>query len=783
MTISILAQREIGNSEVLSATNEEGLIVEQLVPDTGNTGNLSNELKGPLTTTAVTPKIEIVTGGDLGAADYKYSIDAGSNYLGIEADGTWGNGAGGTELTARFADTAPCYISKPTPPVDTTGDGVPDTVFAAVLRTSTTPDQIDIIKTTDMSMKGAWTTVATDVTITTPQPYRPALAYDHIGKAFALFYQVDSTGTEHLSYKKSTDFCVTWVQKDADIFGDTLEYSHLDAIFVRQETNQYDMFFCVCKVNSDLGSGATDHITYAYVNTGNDNMIAGVQHADYIISDETDGLDKDNPTICRVDDGTGEGYTACFFEITSGGDPGIYMRDGISSLNLANSWSAPDQALWDADSNDSNPMACVWQDDTIYVVFQDAGISGIQYSKFTDGDANYSAAATVIDTANTETNAVVANIGGVLWCGYLDGSTFDIEAVVSRYLVTYAAGKEFPTRAAGRQYDYNSRWFGWQYLDNSLWILWGGEGGAAADTYTSPTSYDFGKERCIQWNPSRPTRATGDNAVWWLTFDMGANDALEVDRIAAMFNTETALFQMDDASSFDSDGGNPQVETTLSTVIETLSAAVWASDGTIYKSGGTMTVHEYKGYKVKGDTTGTVYEITDNDAERLYIRGTDVSALNGEDAKILSDRAWASQTAARHRYMRFGWDAAEAQQTSENYYEIPFLMFGKRLALTDPNTTKDVMTDQSVETYPLSSGRVLRNKMGGQRVDHALTLAKLATAQYDSLRAHFKYLDNATVPFVLIPDDSVTTDFRVVYVGEAIEWDAVFTTVFLPELI
>ena len=180
------------------------------------------------------------------------------------------------------------------------------------------------------------------------------------------------------------------------------------------------------------------------------------------------------------------------------------------------------------------------------------------------------------------------------------------------------------------------------WLDSGLLLGAFNGGGVPGDSYTVQTAYEYDKRNLWrEFRPSRYTKASSDGADLRLVLDAGASGVWSV-RYPVIFGTNARSidFEMNASDSW----GAPAVSQTMTTTIAT---------------GTTSTVNRGPGYI--GPTTGgwkpgqfrsdgdahryflaigpDTYEITDNDADRLYVSGVDFSATPGSTFYVFSDRA------------------------------------------------------------------------------------------------------------------------------------------------
>jgi hypothetical protein len=204
-------------------------------------------------------------------------------------------------------------------------------------------------------------------------------------------------------------------------------------------------------------------------------------------------------------------------------------------------------------------------------------------------------------------------------------------------------------------------------------------GGVPGDGYTVQTTYSFGKESIWrELRPSKKCHSSADNASWNVVFDAGSTDTFK-GNLAALFGTNfrTATLQFNTTDSW----GAPAASVSLdATVVTSTVGALNRGPGYFgpavsldWRPGQFKSDGDAHRYFV--DVGGTVYEITDNDEERLFVEGTDFSAAAGT-FYIFGDKMAATTTFKQYRFMRL---LVGAQQTpaADDCYHVGTLIFDK----------------------------------------------------------------------------------------------------------
>jgi len=725
----IFPRAALAPSKLLSATNQAGRTFFGMVPAVSNVGGLTFTPAG-VPTSDLTLRLKIATSGNLRTAEYLASIDLGVNWLGRKYDTTW-DGNGATSRTV-LDDSTNFYCSRPVE-IDRDGDGVPDRVLVAVMRVSTTPDRIDILYTDDMTGAGAWSSLATDVTGDDPAACAPALLF----KDGSLYLLSDQGGVPYI--QRSTDFGVTWganlaIDTICEAYGKDLDLvllasGKLLAVYLKTISSYVHV---VCKSSID---GTTWTSSARQVTTGSVNFLS--------------------PTA--VQDLAGK--TVIFFRRDTA-TQAIQARQNTATDPAASGWASYSETLFAGDTNDGQPSAVVAPDGTIYVVVAHLSGTGLVFSKFKAGDANYSAVAAV--TANARLYPAIGVVGGALWCLNGDYSGYNLELLITKYWTAYNSTTA-PASWTGT---------GQQYISSGVWVLPGGSGASGDDTYDMTTRYNYSAGRMLALRPRQPARSTGDGAAWNAVFDLTANVLIPIDTICAMGNVDHFHFQMNDSDSW----GSPSVNTTVSFARETIASGGYSVvAGKATRSAGAWVAGTLAGSRVRFGTlaAGTAYVIADNDETHLYIEA-DISGVSG-DMVIYSPRAWATQTLAAYRYLRI---LIDAQETAEGYYEIPVVLLGAASALADEHRAQIDWSSPVIDGYTRGHS-VTRQCPGEPWREYRLSLAGPELDMSRSLIAKFNALGAS--PLAFIPDATDAFDWALCLPDSRIRWSPFKTEIVLVE--
>jgi hypothetical protein len=215
------------------------------------------------------------------------------------------------------------------------------------------------------------------------------------------------------------------------------------------------------------------------------------------------------------------------------------------------------------------------------------------------------------------------------------------------------------------------------YLTSELYIGGRNGGGVPGDTYTVSSGYNYPREALWQeFRPSRQWRTTADGSSANAVFYAGAADKFKGD-LVALFGTNfrLATWQMHTSDSW----GAPSFSTALDATVA--SFTVGAGNRGLGYVGPTASPSWDAG-QWRSDRDGhrwfiqigeTVYEITDNDEDRLYIEGVNLAAASGT-AYIFGDRMAATLIFSQYQYARL---LITAGDTADGEYHVGTVVFDK----------------------------------------------------------------------------------------------------------
>ena len=297
----------------------------------------------------------------------------------------------------------------------------------------------------------------------------------------------------------------------------------------------------------------------------------------------------------------------------------------------------------------------------------------------------------------------------------------------------FAEGFTNPTDLDGRPIPADTE----VWVSNGLHI--GGYSGAGVrgDTYTVKTLASYGKENVwAELRPSRRVEASTDTSDWAIVFDAGVDNLWHVkDLVVFGTNARTIRFEMNatdswgapsvsqalivDAASFTAGAGNRGRGYVGPTTSPTWRPHQWRSDG--------------DGHRWFARVGDTVYEITDNDASRLFIRDVDFSAASGT-VYIFGDRGgyYHASTVNRYRFLRV---VIPTQDTADGAFRLGTVIAGQ--GYTPPQEYSWLHVDgvePGIRVSVADAGYVASTRLGPRRRTlriqwEALNASSTATGQ------------------------------------------------------
>ena len=204
-------------------------------------------------------------------------------------------------------------------------------------------------------------------------------------------------------------------------------------------------------------------------------------------------------------------------------------------------------------------------------------------------------------------------------------------------------------------------------------------GGVTGDSYSVGTTYTYGKE-CIwrELRPSKKVHSASDNVSWNVVFDAGATEVFKGDTVALFgTNFRTASLQLNSLDSW----GAPAITIALDATLDTRTIGA-GNRGPGYVGPTSSPSWRPGQFKSDGDAhryflevSGSVYEIADNDEDRIYVVGQDFSAAAGT-MYIFGDKMATKASFMLYRFMRL---LVGAQQTplGDDCYHVGTMVFDR----------------------------------------------------------------------------------------------------------
>lgn len=296
-----------------------------------------------------------------------------------------------------------------------------------------------------------------------------------------------------------------------------------------------------------------------------------------------------------------------------------------------------------------------------------------------------------------------------------------------------------------------------------------GTGGVTGDTYAVGTRYTYGASSVWEeLRPSKRTQSVDESAAWGVVFDAGSS--LFRGDLVACFGTNMRLasWQLNATDSW----GAPSVTVALDATITSFTIGAGVR-GAGYV-GPTATPNWRPGaYKSNGDSrrffldvAGVVYEISDNDEDRIYVDGVSFAAASGT-AYIFGDRMAATTTFAQYRFARF---YAAVQDTADGAFRLGTPTFTKKWT---PAQLYDFgfvdKTAPNVTTTEAESGSTISYRRGPALDSLSIQWPPVDRLRFDvveRLRDFYRSIDGALTPVVLWRSSSDITTLSLVEVRE-----------------
>lgn len=725
MDNAILFPTKITRAHLSSATNQGGLAPTAPESSELNVGGGDIVVTGT-PAAALNLLFEGVGVGAPGTSTVKASLNGGTDDLGRIAFTTW-DGNGATERSI-VDGSAGDLITSEIIELDTDGDGVNDAAVCIVNNAATATATIR--RTTDFSAAAAWVDVA-------------SISFGNGARISMVKRKSSLTGTDWLfaitakdgvlKSTRSVDGGATWASLATIATANpgkiiVLPSGELFVAYTRAEGG-FDNLYCKSSADGVLWSTET-LISDANVNYGLPTAFAQVN------PDTTEGGYK---TVVLAHNGTG----IVGFESLDA-NPGNGDRSPT--------WSAYSETLFAASAYHAWVDATVAPDDTVIVVLQytNGGTNRLEYS-YLKGAGTFPAVATLIDQVDVTVSPMVSIVGGAVWCAFSNTTDDDINLVMTKYWTTYAAGLESWTSATYAQY----------ITPNVWWLLTGGITNLG-NQHTIGSDYQYHAARMVQLVRGRPSRSTGDGALWEVIFDAGANNVFPWDTALLMGNFEHAHLQANATNVWTSPSVSEEISMIKTTLAVTSGYTLTGGRATVLA--GNLVPHDLVGERIKfagGTATGAVYTVDDNEAGEIYVAGVDLATVEAGATTlyVLAKRRWITRAVARYRYLRL---LIESQQTAENYYEVPALVIGIRKELERKYRFLPTGYVGHMAIGRTAGGRMTREKLGEERRLFLASPAFMSAAVNRHFLAGIRRSEFGRDPFVIIPDLTDSFDFAVV---------------------
>lgn len=280
--------------------------------------------------------------------------------------------------------------------------------------------------------------------------------------------------------------------------------------------------------------------------------------------------------------------------------------------------------------------------------------------------------------------------------------------------------------------------------------------GMPGDLYYITTAYTYGKTNTwAELRPSRYVQSSADGTPWRIVFD-AADDRFSADRVALLgTNFRTARFEMNNADSW----ATPALSVNLDGTVQTFATFTGGSGSITPTPAPNLRPSQYRSdgdahrWFLEVGTTGgpRVYEITDNDAERIYCQGVNLIAASGP-ARVFRDRMGATFATSTYRYASV---VIDTQDTSDGGYRLGTPVFGMGYQLPQSYDYGFVdRTEANVSLTTTPAGYRAAARLGPRR--HTLAVQWSPINRRDPVRGEtdrvlsdvFAALEGSRLPFV-----------------------------------
>ncbi len=347
---------------------------------------------------------------------------------------------------------------------------------------------------------------------------------------------------------------------------------------------------------------------------------------------------------------------------------GDFELKGFISTDNGATWGAAID-VFDFDATD-NTDATLFVDinDRIYCFFDHSNNIKFVYSD--DNGATWSAAVAAKSTTSTGPWPVLVD-GHEIICSYVEGVSNDV-GIMRRGVWEAYSGNACP--AATRAVE--------QKLVCEAGIVWHGGAGVAGDKWTFVPEYQYAMANIISDSPSKPWRSEQDDIACAIVLDMGANERFRATGVAFFGANIRALdFQMHTADSWGTPDVDEAVSFQLATGAVDADDGNMIQDTSLLADYKDHELKNMILRMTSGSLDDTAWKIKDNVGNYIILDTTaDVSAIAASDTfEILQSAIFATFTGGNKRFLRI---SIAAHNTPDGYYEIGAMVAGEAISLT-----------------------------------------------------------------------------------------------------
>lgn len=297
--------------------------------------------------------------------------------------------------------------------------------------------------------------------------------------------------------------------------------------------------------------------------------------------------------------------------------------------------------------------------------------------------------------------------------------------------------------------------------------------GMPGDVFYITTAYTYGKDNTwAEYRPSRYVQAAADGAPWRIVFDAGSGDKFSADRVALLgTNFRTARFEMNTTDSW----ATPALSVNLNATEQTFATFTGTTGSIAPSPAPSLRPSQFRSdgdahrwfLEVTIGANTRVYEITDNDASRIFCEGVDFTTATGP-ARVFRDRMGAAFTSSTYRFASV---VIDSQDTSDGAYRLGTPVFGQGYQLPQSYDYGFVdRTEANVSLTTTPAGYRAAARIGPRR--HALSVQWSPVNRRDPVRGEtdraladiFAALEGSRVPFVFVRDGDQPNDCSMVRV-------------------